>query len=46
MVEKGRLQPGRMFLIDTEQGRIVEITRSRSVSPSARPYGDGWTRTS
>ncbi len=24
VVRKGRLQPGRMFLVDTEQGRIVE----------------------
>ncbi|HUR57090.1 MAG TPA: glutamate synthase subunit alpha, partial [Opitutaceae bacterium] len=24
VVQKGRLQPGRMFLVDTEQGRIIE----------------------
>ena len=24
VLHKGRLQPGRMFLIDTEQGRIIE----------------------
>src|SRR6201982_1729777 len=32
VVKKGRLQPGRMFLVDTEHGRIVAdegITRAR-----------------
>ena len=24
VVRKGRLQPGRMFLVDTEQGRIID----------------------
>ena len=24
VVKKGRLEPGRMFLVDTEQGRIVD----------------------
>ena len=41
IVHKGRLQPGRMFLVDTEQGRIVDdeeikrtIASEQSVSPS------------
>jgi glutamate synthase (NADPH/NADH) large chain len=40
---KGRLQPGRMFLVDFEKGRILpdeEIKRSLS---TAQPYGD-WLR--
>ena len=40
VIQKGRLQPGRMFLVDTEQGRIIgdeEIKRSLA---EAAPYGD------
>lgn len=40
IVEKGRLQPGRMFLIDTEQGRIVRDDTIKEQLASARPYGD------
>jgi glutamate synthase (ferredoxin) len=43
ILEKGRLQPGRMFLVDTEQGRIVpdeEIKRELSM---AHPY-DHWLK--
>ena len=29
VVRKGRLQPGRMFLVDTEHGRIVERRRDQ-----------------
>jgi glutamate synthase (NADPH/NADH) large chain len=36
---KGRLQPGKMFLIDLEQGRIVGDKRSRNSSPR-QPYGE------
>jgi glutamate synthase (NADPH/NADH) large chain len=39
IVQKGRLQPGQMFLVDTEQGRIVpddEIKRELSLD---YPYG-------
>ncbi|MEM7140651.1 MAG: glutamate synthase large subunit [Actinomycetota bacterium] len=40
IVEKGRLQPGRMFLIDTEEGRIVRDDEIKDRLASARPYGD------
>jgi len=40
VVEKGRLQPGRMFLIDTEEGRIVRDDEIKSRIGAARPYGD------
>jgi glutamate synthase (ferredoxin) len=35
---KGRLQPGRMFLVDTEQGRIVEDEEIKKAISSERPY--------
>ncbi len=38
IVEKGRLQPGRMFLIDTSEGRIVRDHEIKSQLASARPY--------
>ena len=39
VVEKGRLQPGRMFLIDTAEGRIVRDDEIKDRLSSARPYG-------
>ena len=38
VVEKGRLQPGRMFLIDTAQGCIVRDDEIKDGLASARPY--------
>ncbi|HEY0941295.1 MAG TPA: glutamate synthase large subunit [Steroidobacter sp.] len=35
---KGRLQPGRMFLVDTEQGRIIEDEEIKQAITSERPY--------
>jgi glutamate synthase domain-containing protein 2/glutamate synthase domain-containing protein 1/glutamate synthase domain-containing protein 3 len=35
---KGRLQPGRMFLIDTEAGRIVEDEEIKRQVAGERPY--------
>jgi len=35
---KGRLQPGRMFLIDTEQGRIVADDEIKQTIATAQPY--------
>jgi glutamate synthase (NADPH/NADH) large chain len=39
VVQKGRLQPGRMFLVDTAQGRIVSDEEIKSQLASAAPYG-------
>ena len=39
VVRKGRLQPGRMFLVDIEQGRIVEDEEIKDGLASAAPYG-------
>ena len=38
VVRKGRLQPGRMFLIDTEQGRIIEDEEIKREICRAQPY--------
>jgi glutamate synthase (ferredoxin) len=35
---KGRLQPGRMFLVDTEQGRIVADEEIKAAIASEAPY--------
>src|SRR6187455_1867138 len=40
IVRKGRLQPGRMFLVDTEQGRIVEDEEIKNQIINERPYAD------
>ena len=37
---KGRLQPGRMFLLDFEQGRLIPDEELKSTIASRRPYGD------
>ncbi len=38
VVERGRLQPGRMFLVDTELGRIVDDDEIKSVLAREHPY--------
>ncbi|MAG04047.1 MAG: glutamate synthase large subunit [Acidimicrobiaceae bacterium] len=38
IIEKGRLEPGRMFLIDTLQGRIIRDDEIKANLASARPY--------
>ncbi|HEX9767483.1 MAG TPA: glutamate synthase large subunit [Nitriliruptorales bacterium] len=40
VVRKGRLQPGKMFLVDTSQGRIVEDEEIKRSLAGAEPYGD------
>jgi len=41
---KGRLQPGRMFLVDFERGQIIADDQLKSEMSSARPYGR-WLQT-
>ncbi|HSN05853.1 MAG TPA: glutamate synthase large subunit [Candidatus Angelobacter sp.] len=41
IVRKGRLQPGRMFLVDTEQHRIVSDEEIKSELAAQAPY-DEW----
>ena len=40
VVAKGRLQPGRMFLVDTAAGRIVPDDELKSELGAAQSYGD------
>ena len=40
VVRKGRLQPGRMFLVDTAQGRIVDDDEIKEVLAAEHPYGE------
>lgn len=42
VVYKGRLEPGRMLLVDTRQGRIVGDEEIKSALAGAAPYSD-WT---
>ncbi|MFL5824988.1 MAG: glutamate synthase large subunit [Thermoleophilaceae bacterium] len=39
IVTKGRLQPGKIFLVDVEQGRIVEDGEVKHEVASQKPYG-------
>jgi len=43
VVRKGRLAPGRMFLVDTVQGRIIPDEEIKQELASAKPYAD-WVR--
>ncbi len=38
VVRKGRLQPGRMFLVDTSQGRIVDDEEIKATLAAEHPY--------
>jgi glutamate synthase (ferredoxin) len=38
VLQKGRLQPGRMFLIDTEEGRIVADEELKQTIATEQPY--------
>ncbi len=40
IVKKWRLQPGKMFLIDLEQGRIIDDAELKEDLASRRPYQD------
>ena len=39
VIRKGRLRPGRMFLIDTSQGRIIEDDEIKEALATEHPYG-------
>ncbi len=40
IVKKGRLEPGRMFLVDLEQGRIVDDAEIKNRIATAKPYAE------
>ncbi|MFN8340799.1 MAG: glutamate synthase large subunit [Cyclobacteriaceae bacterium] len=39
VVRKGRLQPGKMFIVDLEQGRIVSDEELKNTVCTQKPYG-------
>ncbi len=41
---KGRLQPGKMFLVDFEQGRIIDDEELKLDIATRRPYGEWLTK--
>ncbi len=43
VLQKGRLQPGRMFLVDTEEGRVVADEEIKLRTANERPYA-AWLR--
>ncbi|MBK5966604.1 glutamate synthase large subunit [Thiocystis minor] len=45
IVKKWRLQPGKMFLIDLEQGRIIDDAEIKAELAAAKPYGEWLART-
>ena len=40
VVQKGRLRPGRMFLVDTAQGRIIDDEEIKGQLAEQHPYGE------
>jgi glutamate synthase (NADPH/NADH) large chain len=45
IVKKWRLQPGRMFLIDLQAGRIIDDTEIKTRLAGSRPYRDWLNKT-
>ena len=45
VVKKGRLEPGRMFMIDMEEGKIIDDKQLKSQIASEEEYGD-WLKSS
>src|SRR4051794_22293027 len=43
VLKKGRLEPGKMFLVDLQQGRIIDDDELKHQIASAKPYGK-WLR--
>ena len=44
IVKKGRLQPGKLFLVDIEQGRVIDDGEVKHEVATRKPYGH-WYRT-
>jgi len=40
IVRKGRLEPGKMFLVDLKKGQIVNDEELKHVLATAHPYGE------
>ncbi len=39
IIRKGKLQPGKMFLVDTERGKLIHDDEIKSEITSRKPYG-------
>lgn len=39
ILKKGRLQPGKMFLVDTQEGRIIDDKEIKEFYATQKPYG-------
>jgi glutamate synthase domain-containing protein 2/glutamate synthase domain-containing protein 1/glutamate synthase domain-containing protein 3 len=44
IVRLGRLQPGKLFLVDLEQGRVVDDGEVKHEIATQRPYGEWYAR--
>ncbi|HVW89338.1 MAG TPA: glutamate synthase large subunit, partial [Gaiellaceae bacterium] len=44
VVRKGRLQPGKLFLVDLEQGRVVPDAEAKQEVATRQPYGAWFER--
>jgi len=44
VLRKGRLQPGKLFLVDLDRGRIVSDEEAKHEVASQRPYGEWFER--
>ena len=44
VLHKGRLQPGKLFLVDLEQGRIVPDAEAKQAVATQQPYGEWFER--
>lgn len=40
VIKKGRLEPGRMFLVDMDEGRIIDDHEVKEAIATDQPYGD------
>ncbi len=40
ILRSGRLEPGKMFFIDTEHGRIIDDSEIKEKMASSKPYGE------
>ena len=45
VIKKGRLEPGRMFLVDMQEGRIIDDDELKKGIASEQPYGE-WLKES
>ena len=45
VVKKDRLRPGKMLLVDTQKGKIIEDDDLKAYYAARRPYGECSTKT-